>query len=245
MASSSNTTACAHPRPTPLPLPAGNSQAGLRAWEVLAALQGAKTPPVPHTDRSFRRCSLGEPLVFEAPFWRLELSNLTGAIISLRFKPSASSSSGSGGSSSGDARGGTCASASVSGSSSRAPSLWARLLASLGLPSAGMLAARGGGRGGGSSPLDGSWASPDAQLALPIYSTYAGGCWPQAAACGWKGLAAAPWAAAALQPPFVSPLSAAAEEDYEAIWSHYSYFPRDKLADWFYKARPHTYRAST
>lgn len=29
--------------------------------------------------------------------------------------------------------------------------------------------------------------------------------------------------------------AAAAEEDYDAIWDSYSYFPRDRLADWFYK----------
>ncbi|EFN55987.1 hypothetical protein CHLNCDRAFT_145354 [Chlorella variabilis] len=157
----------------------GASPEGFRAWGILSTLQEGKAPPTPGAaNTSFKRCSLQEPLRFESDSWQLELSNMTGAIVGLSFKPAGA--------------GGQPGSTHPSSSS---PSPWARLLAALRLPGSGLFAASGGGGDGGGGS---SWAGFNAPLALPVYSTYA-------------------------------------EEDYDAIWDSYSYFPRDRLADWFYK----------
>ena len=110
---------------------------------------------------------------------------MTGAIVGLRFKGeggagSGSSGGGSGGSGSGDGDAMAGAgSSSSSRSSSRSP--WGRLLSKLRLPGSWLAAGRSGGRSGGSSApapksvpalSNASWASFNAPLALPVYSTY-------------------------------------------------------------------------
>lgn len=146
--------------PAPAPLtalePAGSSAAGVRAWGALAALQDGKAPPAPGAaNSSFKRSSLQEALVFEGPSWQLELSNMTGAIVGLRFKGCT------------DQRG--CQNSNRSGGTD--PESWAA--AWLRAPAAWL-----GRRGGSAAPLQealqqASWAAFDAPLALPIYSTYA------------------------------------------------------------------------
>lgn len=136
-----------HPlRPGPC---AGSSAEGVRAWEALAALQDGKAPPNPGAaNSSFKRSSLQEPLLFDSEAWQVELSNLTGAIVGLRFKGSGRGSSAAG-----------------------APSAWHRLASWLRLPGAWLRAAAldGSGRQQGDS---GGWAGFSAPLALPVYSTY-------------------------------------------------------------------------
>ena len=144
---------------------------------MLAALQDGKAPPTPAAaNSSFKRCSLEEPLLFESEAWQVELSKMTGAIVGLRFKGEGGfGSSGSSGSSDGAVVG---AVSSSSGSSSR--SLWGRLLSRLRLPSSWLAAGSGGRSGGGAAPApkpapslsNASWASFNAPLALPVYSTY-------------------------------------------------------------------------
>lgn len=141
------------PQSRPAPPPAGTSPEGLRAWEGLRALQDGKAPPAPRAaNSSFKRSSLEEPLVFRSPAWRLELSNMTGAIIGLA---RSSSSSGGGGSGTGS-------------SAAPRPSWLQRAAAWLRLPAAWL----GDGGGNDVNSGGGGWASFDAPLALPVYSTY-------------------------------------------------------------------------
>lgn len=150
----------AHARPHPHHLSAGSSPEGVRAWQALAALQDGKAPPTPGAaNSSFKRSSLQEPLLFESPAWQLELSNMTGAIVGLRFK---------GGSSSGSSGG-----RDPGSSSSSMPWPWQPLLSWLRLPNAmswrgadSWLGARRQQEGGP------SWAGFDAPLALPVYETF-------------------------------------------------------------------------
>ena len=142
-------------------------------WEALALLQTRKVPPAPGAaNSSFKRASLREPLLFESDSWRLELSNLTGAIVGLRFK--------------GRSSGGCRAAASACGGSSGGLPWWRRAAAALRLPGSWLGAARAGQAGrqagtgsgtgltaaGGSVGGSDSWASFNAPLALPVYSTY-------------------------------------------------------------------------
>ena len=169
-------------RACPCP-PAGSSKEGLQAWKMLAALQDGKAPPTPAAaNSSFMRCSLETPLLFESEAWQVELSKMTGAIVGLRFKGGGGAGSGSSSSSNGGAMAGAGGS-SRNGSSSQSP--WARLLSRLWLPgrwlAAGRSSCRSGGAGSaGPAPVpkpapvlsNASWASFNAPLALPVYSTY-------------------------------------------------------------------------
>ena len=143
-------------------LPTWDSPEGVAMWEALARLQDGKAPPAPGAaNSSFKRASLAEPLLFEGDSWQLELSNLTGAIVGLRFK----------GCTSGKCQGSVSGSGSGSGSSSSSLPWWQWAAAMLHLPS-GLFS----GAGSREQQLDrevvGSWASFNAPLALPVYSTY-------------------------------------------------------------------------
>jgi hypothetical protein len=151
-------------RPVGSPRIAGSSEAGLAAWQALAALQDGKAAPTPDAvNSSFKRCDMQRPLVFESDSWQLEVSNMTGAIVGLRFKAGSASDSSSGGSS--RSRGGL--QRSSYGSSGSRPSLWTRIVGTLGWPGGSLSVSSGSGVGK-------SWAGFDAPLALPVYSTYAG-----------------------------------------------------------------------
>jgi hypothetical protein len=129
-------------------------------WETLAMLQDRKVPPSPGAaNSSFKRASLEEPLLFEGRSWQLELSNLTGSIVGLRHKGCTAGGRWAADGSSGNSR-----------SSSGQP-WWRRAAAMLRLPGGLFSGARSqeqllGEENGG------SWASFNAPLALPVYSTY-------------------------------------------------------------------------
>lgn len=139
---------------------AGDSPEGVAMWETLALLQERKAPPAPGAaNSSFKRASLEEPLLFEGARWQLELSNLTGAIVGLRLNGCSSARCGANGN-------------PTSGGSSGVSGLpwWQWVAGMLRLPGSWFAPERGEGE-----RLDregGSWASFNAPLALPVYSTY-------------------------------------------------------------------------
>ncbi|KAL4451756.1 hypothetical protein ABPG75_007418 [Micractinium tetrahymenae] len=150
----------------------GQSDAGHAGWQALAALKAGWAPPVPAAANSgFQRRALtdNEPLLFESASWRVELCPQTGAIVWLSFGPG--SSSGGSGSSTGGSGGG-----SNGGSDA---SLWSSLLSKLQQPASLVRAAAGALWGQPEQqaeeqqPLHSEgWASFDAPLAMPVYSTY-------------------------------------------------------------------------
>lgn len=123
-------------------------------WETLAQLQDRKAPPAPGAaNSSFKRASLAEPLLFEGDSWQLELSNLTGAIVGLQFKACTA---------------GGCPAIDNGGRGSSGMPWWRRAASMLHLP--GALFASSEERA--QRQVGGSWASFNAPLALPVYSTY-------------------------------------------------------------------------
>ena len=142
------------------PSAAGDSPEGVAMWETLALLQERKAPPAPGAaNSSFKRASLEEPLLFEGARWQLELSNLTGAIVGLRLNGCSSGRCGANGD-------------PTSGGSSGGSGLpwWQRVAGMLRLPGSWFATERGEAERLGRE--SGSWASFNAPLALPVYSTY-------------------------------------------------------------------------
>ena len=178
----------------------------MAAWQALAALQDGKAPPAPGAaNSSYKRVGLGEPLTFESPAWRVELSNMTGAVVGLRFLGGAAAASAAVSHAPSDGGGG---SSRDSGAARQSP--WQPLLSRLALPGAARLLAADGSRAAAlqqqqqqqqerrqAAEPPPSWAGYDSPLALPVYETFG-------------------------------------EEDYSAIWHRYAYQAPD-LQPWFLK----------